>query len=503
MVNEKSSKLANLQNRLRAAVDEVGREEFVAGAGISTTTLQSFLQGAFPWDDQDSDASRRVRRAWARSATRIARLLDEDPFVLVQAIGLGADADTRDAIERELHQKPRDSSRPTPTNSRGSRDILEVIKWRAERAADHKPTAAGKKPVVRVGILDYKPFSIPLDDKSFFEEFADRLIGSIDPEWGISCEKTDTHGSIEYFVEELIDDDDPKYDMVLGLFETVHRRRLGIDFIPIPGWRISLDALCLWPLNRPDSERPRWHDVVSFRKNNPFVAALLKGEAGHLFLMGPCQYPESHTVLLKDMANERDLAEQIKKVAEQNGYERTVFIADEETCRRVMSWLNDGNRPNKCVIGDDKGFCAKQLIDAPQQCPKYSLALAFPEKGGGEWRKILQSAMDMELYGNASSITARLYAKLIARGWANDQMLDKATSVRTARGAKEDTAPRSTYSPEYFDLPRKSATDAFWIDIANHLAEELQNPRLAVTLGEGHDTPENAAIELASRLLPI
>jgi hypothetical protein len=480
-----------LRKRVATAVEAQGRDRFIAAANISTASLQILLSGEFPWLDirPEGDRSSRQLRAWARTLTRVAKAVGEEPIRVLKATGL---PDNEIVVSAMHGEEQRLAVEDAESSGDLGQSILEQIEWRHH--------AWGAKRAVSVGILDYAPFVSTDTNKSFFHRFAQRLVGSIDHRWGI-----DPHfdAEIQPFVDDLAGPA-PSCHLVMGLFDTVQRRRLGLDFLPIHGWKIRLSAVCFWPSTRSHSERPKWSDVVRPETQSRFQAVVIDGEAGHLYLAGPCRFPDEHMTSVTRVSDVGPLARKFEAIARDSGYEAAVLVADEETCRKTMLWLNAGKRPYERILGSLRGFRAIELKDAPECCPAYDLAIAF-KAGDRQWRDLLHAALDIELYHNDYRATAQMYASVMIAGYNQENLLTD-SPADASKANLTDTIKhfRSTWRPSFFRLSTEQSTANFWQALTTELVTELTslattqpNARTSKLLAE-----TNAPIPVATYLLP-
>ncbi|MBI2929070.1 MAG: hypothetical protein HYY24_25685 [Verrucomicrobia bacterium] len=430
-------------------------------------------KGAFPWLSDDLvkqkqvAANTRIMAAWARALTRVAILLGDPPEEWARGCGLlnfpGLSEDAILKTVRDAADRLRRDKRTGQLESLSSgAKILERIKRTSERT----------RKAVRVGILEYPPFSVGEKGQSFFEQVAQRVVGSINPEWEIeNLTPPVDAGRISHFVDELVSLP-PTYDLVMGLFETLYRRGRGIDFVSLPGWKINLSAVHLCPRGTSEGDAliPRWENICRPKGNEPFHVLVIKEEAGYLFMKGPCHFSAWPTHLHEQISTRSpsELAEALEDAAKKFGWHRVVLVADEETCRVIMHEFNSRRE-----------FEAREAKGAPENCPKYDLTIAFPS-GNPEWRELIQAAVSRELFSNAFLVTAELYAQVMVHGCF---LL-----------GRESGRIRSTWRPYFFPLESPHVTLQFWVEVFKRSYERAKRENAALD--------DKNAWDVAASLMP-
>jgi hypothetical protein len=443
----------NLQEKVERLVQKDGREKIRHAARISVPTLAAIRSGRFPWRGKGIDSRRAAK--WARALTRVARVFGDSPIDWCRAAGLDVTPTISQAVEEETERLERSGEAVRPVQRR-ELDILRRITTKMKDSAISVDDA-GRKKVVVVGVLDYPPFSTgDVTEQSFFDEIAGRIVGTINPNWGIETNWAGTRDKLPGQITELVtglEASDPVCDFALGLFDTIHRRYRGIDFIPIPGWRVQLSALWL-PPQEGSPKPPRWRDIASPSDSTSYTVVVIKDEAGYLYLAGPCRYNSKRLRVIEAAIKDyRFIADAIEEEA-QLGTPGAVFVADEKTCLQVKDELDAPSRRSK--RGNTE---VKELFDADVPFPRYPLAIAF-KYGDAHWRELLASSIDNELFGNALSTTATLYARVMARGLFSSPQSKRA---------------RSTFQPEFFPLQTVSETEEFWCSVYACLLERVEN----------------------------
>jgi hypothetical protein len=256
---------------------------------------------------------------------------------------------------------------------------------------------------VRVGMVQVPPLAEGSEPKNtFFGEVAERVIGCINPEWTVKSEMKE---EIDLLTDGL---KNCKYDLLLGVFDMVCRRQEGLDFVHLPGWRLRLSGVCTWPQQSDSEQRPSWENLVASENRPNYVPMVIKGEAGYLYLKGPCRYPQDDLECVSGVFDPRVLADKYDAATKQHPTKAVILVADHETCRRVVNCLNEGRRPAL------RGSVAFELKNAPDSCPSYRLSIAV-RASDRRWRDLIAAAIADELFDNAKIETARLYARYLSR----------------------------------------------------------------------------------------
>ena len=191
--------------------------ELARRLNVSTHTLQRILVDGTPPDFRKKQG-RRLILSWTRTLARLARGLDKEARPWIEGVGIRWDDDIRKAAERELARSG------TPHGAAAvSGDTLARIRTRA---------AAGDPEPVRAGVVPLGPY------EPFFRAWVDRLVGAVDPGWGVRW----IRASAEEIAAELRTGG---LDVGAGLFETPALRASGLELLPAPGLRVSLRALAV------------------------------------------------------------------------------------------------------------------------------------------------------------------------------------------------------------------------------------------------------------------
>jgi len=416
------------------------RHELAREAKVSTKTIQRILAGTVPTLEsrpETNPVSKREYRLWARSLTKLAQYFGHEPKPWLEAAKI--------PIERELQ-----------TLVRQSQDDDEVFA---------SIEGSGR---VRVCLSTNPPFHEAGSTDSFFYQYITSLIRGINREWRVDppMDWTATSSPPQYDYKPVLYG--PKdHHVLVGLMETVHRSQERIDFVQIPGWRISLSAL--WysgdkrskPSNRP---KPKWDEIVTDATTRPekkqFEAVVVRDEVGHDFLEGPCQYgtgqlhiqnstdPELTAQTLICLQDERD----------RKGTGTTVvFVADEETCRQVIQ-----TRPGKLEEIDVSSN------ENDNELPTYSLSLAI-RASAWKWKDYLEKAQCEVLFDSMLDQTARLYANVLRTGLG-------------LAGVGGITSPvRTNWKLVHFDLANTSFQRKLCEYLLQGLLDRFQNaPEIAI-----------------------
>lgn len=368
------------------------RAELARRLGVSTHTIQRILvDGDVP--DFPAKRSTRLNRSWARTLTRLALHLHREPRAWIEAAGIPWDESIRQVAEltarKLLEQAPVHDTGVRP----GAR-IVDRIRREVER---------GRRDPVEVGYVDLRPFSDPLPGESFsfFHDYIRRLVAALDPAWEIRIRVA----SSAHLAEELAAPDTPVF-IGAGLFDSVHLRARGFEFLPLPGWQIRLGALCVTRAAAPETV-PAWRDVVAAPPPGRACCFVPEAEPAWSYLRGQCGWP-AERLLVRRRPTPELLAEDLFSEMTRESERPLALVADEATCRRVGEHLSR-------LDGFAGAFRAREVVATPGDRPRYQLSLAVSAKQE-EWRALLDRAWRQELFGASFARTARLYAAVLAAG---------------------------------------------------------------------------------------
>lgn len=413
--------------------------------GVATRTLQRILVTGEVPTFGPSTSGREVR-AWCRTLTRLAHHFGHDPREWIERVGIHWDTTAHATVSRTLEALAADDG-GTPT------DPLAEIR-------------STRPPTVRVGLVGYHHFSEPLPSfgGSFLDALAERLFRAINPGW-----RLDRHWRpIPELVAGLTDD--RRYHTVMGLFDTVERRSRGMDFVPIPGWRVRHSAV--W-IHRRDDTRPvpRWSDLM---RSDEYLFHVLNQQAAHTFLQANVA---EDRILLTELG--RSFAEDFLESTESQAPRPVVHVNEDATVVRLMY-----------VLRHTPEFAARYEVSevdgAPEERPSYELGIAIAANSPA-WRDLITVAL-AELFENSPSQMAALYSELI---------MAAIRAIPTEEGEPAVRPGRSAWSPE----PFRMASPVFQSELCRMLLAALET-----YFRGGKDNFDRAsalAVEQARAVLPV
>jgi hypothetical protein len=449
---------------LREADERASSRQVLASQlGVSTHTIQRILvDGDVPSFPETRNT--RIVHAWVRILTRLAVRLDREPREWIEMAGIA----WVDDIPKVSDSALRRASRPKP-----QRDIVPQLYdplWDIQDRAKRNMI-----PHVRIGLVSYGPFSSPLRSlpASFLNVYATRLLGAIEPAW-----KSGIQFMEDSEIRTELAKSPPTVHLGLGLLETVHRRRRGLDFLPIPGWRVRLSAASI---RRRGENRtpPDWTSAISSSNAGSHEFMVLEGDIAHHFLVGQCGIP-AEKLLFRSASGPEDLAATFLKEARRQPERWILLVCDEETCRRTTHMLGR-------TEGFGEEFVVEEIPGAPEECPSYPLSVAF-RGGSPAWRDLLRAATELELFANSYRQTAQLYAELMAAGL-----------FRAIPGQLPSPSDlRAIWRPAHFRL----ASREFQETLCRQLIGSLQG-ELASKLRAAGDETSGSGIEGRARMLAV
>ncbi len=454
----------SLKEKLSLAISsQGGRDNFLGRAKMSSTTLTALLGPkeklpwkVYPWGADPKAISTRQLRAWARTFARIAAVVGDESNIWMEGY------DLFDGLPEEIIAVVRSAANET----KGERLMSSPGEFRESQSKTEIKIEEKKE--VCVGIVEMQPLAGGGDPaKTFFGEIADRVVGSINPDWTI---KPSFEPDIDKLIERLQNSN--PYDMAVGVFDMVCRRKFGLDFVHLPGWRLRLSGIYLQPQGNNSECKPTWNEIVSKENRDNHVAVVVGGEAGYLYLKGQCRYEEDHlkTIWATDdpqiTVDPQKLGEQYVKEFSNNPKKIVVFVADEETCRRVQDYLNGGRRP---TIRGNEAF---QLEGDPDDRPSYRLSIAVRDDDP-RWRSLIAGAVRTELFDNVINETVRLYAKYLS----NCMVLTNGTG--------------HVKSSFRFDSHDRDLSLEFLKRLRNELKCSMTEDKITELLGKGVDSNQN------------
>lgn len=489
------------------------RQALARELGVGTHTLQRILvRGDVP---SFSRAGTRETRAWIRTLARLAVHFGRDPRDWLTAVGIGWEPAVREVAWKAIRTREERAAAAAAAKaaartaarvaSRGaSRPVSETasdVAWGAGpvTAAGGEPGAAAPEAVsssevdpladieradqslepfpVQIGIADFWPFCQPPlgSPRSFFQRFAERLIGSIDPSWRIQT-RIDTARNLA----RALTGADPRPHLSIGLFDTVPRRRSGIGFLPIPGFRVRLAAIHV--RQRGSGPRaPTWEEATSPGGWEAVRFLVIAGEPGGLYLEGQCGCPRERLLLRSPMQPDR-LAEELLQEVRRRANEPVVLVTDELSVLPILGALERQE-------GFSERFSWEELSGARDDTAGYLLSVAVPP-AAARWRKLLETALERDLFGTAALRTARLYASTLA----------EAAMTHLAPQLAKDARSRRLWRLSSAELATPAFRRAYVVHLVERVEAELHR---AQGIARGSDSHEEMRERTRARLTDV
>lgn len=463
---------------LKAADEKPGsRQALARELGVSTETLQRILvRGDVPRFREPQ--STRIRHAWTRTLSRLARHFGRPPRDWVEGVGIGWDDSIRRVSARALSGSggasvelpPSGSERRPEPPSRFSRPTLEAV---------------------RLVVADLPPYSahLPIAGASFLEAIARRLLLTLQPGIEITTTRLPEAQARAAADEGLRGGFAP---IVVGVRETVAERVSGRATIELPGVRQHLSAMAI--RHRKDgAPLPGWNEVAASRSSAEPHILVPAGDPAGGYVRSQLGIPGERIAEHADGDPAR-LADAILAETRRHPRQRTVLIAASSTCYRVAAalWRRTDFAPR---------FVVEELRGAPQDCPAYPLGLRLPAEWAS-WIAPLEEALRSELFGTYRRETARLYAEMIAVGGIMD--LDDQVGRREAPAPRPPS--RAGWVVEGFAEARAEFQSQLCAELVRILIEAW-TARLGAAgpVADGralHRTAVQGAARQASALLP-
>ena len=437
------------------------RAELCRHLGVSTHTVQRILvDGEVP--DFSKVQSTRLTRSWARTLTRLAGQLGREPRPWIEGVGIRWDEGVRRASEATSREFRRGGGRVGGTPA--AFDGLGRIRSEA---------AKGNPDPVEAGYVDMRPFVDPLPgEDSFFESYASRLVGALDPSWGVRARR----GAAGDLVDALTAEE-PALSLALGLFETAHLRSRGLEFLPLPGWRLAFSAVWVAPPSR--SPPLTWREMASADPGGG-LRYLVQDCDPALSLVRSQWARHPERIVVRRRAVPEAIAEDLQRLVQRRPDGAVAFIADEETCRRVLDALEHND-------GFGREIDAVRVVPPAEERPRVQLGIAV-RADSGRWLELLEHAGREELFGASRAVTARLYADLLTTGWRS----------LVANATPDD--PPTNVRPEHFP----EADAEFQRSLARRLVESLlAMPELVVDGDVAADEEWDRVVRVARSLVPV
>jgi len=441
------------------------RQALARTLGLSTHTVQRILvNGEVPQFPETRNT--RIVRSWIRIIARLAFYAGEEPRHWVEAIGIPWNDDARAASDGALRRAALRSAPIKPGMS--SQASAPCAIWRR---------------VLRVGIAERFPFSptLPSFGRSFLEEYARRVLIALSPEARLEFKTMGEQDVVAGLVGPA-----PALDLGVGIAETVDRKFLGLEFVPLPGWALRLSALCLCRRTAGASV-PAWQEILAPGSRHNAVFLIPPDGVGAHFLRGHCGIPADRLIPGHSSVPGR-IAEALLNVTERKADRLVVLVADEATSALVAECL----RTLPPVV---EGYAVEWLSGGDATFPTYRLGLAVGPALGAWGRDLLVQAT-REMFASVPGQTAGLYAGLMAHGvLAGDaaHILDTAWVRAIAGLAAFDEA-----SIEF----RRELEVTLTRDLTRGLEQKLPVSRLFPADAGHGEIARRLAIRLVQRLLP-
>lgn len=397
------------------------RQVLARRLGLSTYTLQRILvDGDVPRFSRTDNT--RVLRSWTRTLTRLALHFRRDPRRWIEMVGIPWDAATqavcREAAQRlsqrsataELSGPGGLSGAPAGSGDAGLSGFAQISMQKGPGRPGSRSLAAGG--TLHIGLVRRAPFSVPLADGtgSFLEQFVRRLLGSWDCGLALQFHDLGEGEAVDAMLRA-----EPELQLTVGILETAGRRRSGISFVRIPGWRVRLAGLSLVPRHG-QALPPTWSEATRADSSARPMLLVREGSAAHQYLSGPCAVP-SDRIVIHTESDEAVLAQVFRREVESRARSWVLLAGDSGECRRVRALLaasessaSDSSSPGP--IGSNRGYDPVLLEDTRDEAPEYPLALALPP-GRHALSRRLRFTRDQDLFRAMPRVMAASYAALV------------------------------------------------------------------------------------------
>jgi hypothetical protein len=463
---------------LNAANERAASRQALARAlGLSTHTIQRILvNGEVPQFPETSNT--RIVRSWVRIIARLAFYAGEEPRHWVEAIGIPWNDDTCAASDGALRRAALRSARSRPgMPSEPSAPCAPAVGGAAGEAR------ALWRQVIRVGIAERFPFSTTLSSfgRSFLEEHARRVLIALSPEARLEFKTMGEQDVVSGLVGPAL-----ALDLGVGIAETVDRKFLGLEFVPLPGWALRLSAICL-SRRTAGASVPAWQEILAPGSRHNAVFLTAPDGVGAHFLRGHCGISADRLIPAHSSVPGR-IAEALLNVTERKTDCLVVLVTDEATSALVAECL----RTLPPVV---EGYAVEWLSRGDAKYPTYRLGLAVGPALGA-WGRDLLGQATREMFASVPGQTAGLYAGLMAHGvLARDasHILDTAWARAIAGLAAFDEASREF---------RRELEVALNQDLTRGLEQKLTVSRLFPADAGHGEIARRLAVRLVQNLLP-
>ena len=439
-------------------VDEesASRQALARRLGVSTHTIQRILvDGSVPRLSKTKNT--RIRRAWMRILTRLAVGTGHEPREWIEAVGIPFDEDARGTARIEALKIS--ARHGDPGLAPGG--IIRPGRLAAEDLAAAPGYAWPAQ--INIGLAARGALSGSLEDLggSFLEVFMRRLAGAISPSARLRIQDMQEHEAVTNLLSAC-----SKLDLGVGITETVHRRYLGLTFVPIPGISMRLGTICL---RGKESQReiPHWRNAILPGRMKDRYFLVTKGDVAHDYLAGQCGITHDE-IIVRSAARPGEIGKILLEETGARPDQWVIFVGGDDVCGLIADSL-------EATRGFRKRYSIEDLPGAEEECPRYPVGIAL-RTGTGHWASLLESARDDELLGGSARRTAHLYASLMIASFLD----------RNPAGLPNTPRLRGTFGINDFE----KATPEFQEVLFRSLVVEMKQVLLARLESEG--TAESA-----------
>jgi len=379
---------------LRKADEESpSRQALARKLKVSTHTIQRILvSGDVPRLGETKNT--RIRRAWERILTRLALGMGRKPREWIETVGLPWDEYTVRRCKVEALKVMGEGGYPilTPAGRIGQ----------GEGAAGFMAAEPGHPwpEEVRVGLAARGAFAALLGSLggSFLEMFMRRLAGAITPSAKLRIQDMQEHEVVSRLLRA-----GSGLDLGVGITETVHRRYLGLTFVPIPGISMRLGAICL---KGKESQRrlPHWQHVILPGRVKERYFLVTQGDIAHDYLAGQFGIAPDE-IIVRSAARPGQIGKILLEETGNRPDQSVIFVGGDDVCGLIADSL-------EATRGFRKRYSIEDLPGAEEECPRYPVGIAL-RTGAAHWASLLEAARDDELLGGSARRTAHLYASLM------------------------------------------------------------------------------------------
>ncbi len=462
---------------LRQADEESpSRQALARRLGASTHTIQRILvDGEVPRLSETRNT--RVRRAWVRILTRLALAVGRKPREWIEMVGIPYDDDARSTSEDAVRKAKARVVRAISALGGGTTGQEDGITgpgdWVSE-AMGVMPESAWPDHV-RIGLAARGVFSGHLDSLggSFLEMFVRRLAGAVNPSMQLRIQNLEEREVVSGLLSSRA-----KLDLGVGITETVHRRYLGLTFVPIPGISMRLGAICL---KGRDSARclPEWRHAILPGQMKDRYFLVTSNDVAHDYLIGQCGIAPRE-ILARSVSNPGRIGKILLEETGNHPDHWIIFVDGDDVCGLVANNLEGTG-------GFLKRYSVEDLPGAKEECPRYPVGIAL-RMGAGHWRGLLEAARNEELLGGSARRTAYLYASLMIASFLD----------RNPAGLPHIPKLRGTVELTHFEKAVPEFQEVLFRNLIVGLKQVLLSRLESEGGAEGADALESRATERAT-----